>query len=432
MIEVKFNYNGEISSIKCNENERLKDVFKKISFKNKSNSELLYFLYNNDKINDVLSINQFITANDKQKGKMKIIVKKNQEISCPKCGRSIKLKIKDYKIMLYDCKNEHKFNKILLDEFAKTQNFKEPDIQCKNCKDKNNNEQIYYKCYKCKINLCHSCYSIHNQTHKIINCDKSNYVCSIHGDKLCSFCKTCKLNICNLCKNKHNLHEVEDFSSIIPNKEIIIKNKAELKKNIELFHNNINDIINILNKIFQNIEQYYQIYNNIINNFENDEINYEILNNLNEIISNTSIQKDLNVINKQNNIKHKFNNMMKMYDKMSNKNIEENNEIALNYKVNEKDNFIKIFDSTFVNNNKKWCKINYANKEYNLSSNLNTKEINLNFYNNEIELKLTNIKKITDMSHIFDNCTSLISLPDIDLWDTSKITNMSYNIFNQI
>jgi hypothetical protein len=166
---------------------------------------LLFSKYNNDKINDKLAINQFINVKDKQKNKMKIIINsidekehqneniKRKEILCPKCGKSINIKIKDYKILLYDCKYGHKFEKMLFEEFTKTQKFEEPNIICKNCKDKNNINKIYYRCYNCKINLCHFCFTIHNQTHKIVNCDKSDYICSIHGDKLCSFCKTCKL-----------------------------------------------------------------------------------------------------------------------------------------------------------------------------------------------------------------------------------------------
>jgi hypothetical protein len=251
MIEIEFILNDQIKIVRCNENERLRDIYEKLDMKTHLNINSVNFLYNNDKINDKLSINQFIKEKNKNKTKKFVNTEnkqnsniKRKEISCPQCGKSIKIKIKDYKIMLYDCKNGHKINKILLDEFAKTQQFKEPDIQCKNCRDKNNIEQIYYRCYKCKINLCHFCYSIHNQTHKIVNCDQNNYICSVHGDRLCSFCKSCKLNICNLCKNKHNFHEIVDFINIIPNKELIIKNKTELKENIELFHNNITDIIN--------------------------------------------------------------------------------------------------------------------------------------------------------------------------------------------
>ena len=439
MVEIEFIHNNEVDIVRGRENEILRDIYEKLDKKSKLNINSVSFTYNNDKINDKLLINQFINVKDKQKNKMKIIVnstnqkdiqnKKRKEIFCPKCGKSINIKIKDYKILLHDCINGHKIDKILFDEFAKTQRFKEPDLICKNCKNKNNVNNIYYRCYNCQINLCHFCSSIHNQTHKLVNCDKIDYICSNHGDKLCSFCKTCKLNICISCKNKHNFHEIIDFINMTPNNDLIIKNKKELKENIEHFHNNIQEIINILNKIDDNIEQYYQIYKNIINNFENDEINYAILNNLNEMINNKSIIKDMNFINKQNNIKQKFNNIIEMFDKMCKKNIEENNQITMIYKVKENESKIKIFDSTFVKNNKKWCKLFYEDKEYNLSTNFNVKGLNLNIYDSNLELKLKNIKKITNMSHMFSNCSSLISLPDINKWETSKITNMNYLFF---
>ena len=262
MLEKEFNYNGDMNNIKLNENEKLKKIDEKISSDNQPNIDTFSFLYNNDKKNDKLSI---INIKEKKKNKIKKLVNsenkqneniKRKEIICPQCGKSIKLKISDYKITLYDCKNGHKINKILLDEFAKTQQYKEQEIQCKNCRDKNNSEQIYYKCYKCKINLCHFCYTVHNQTHKIVNCDQNNYICSVHGDKLCSFCKSCKLNICNSCKNKHNFHEIVDFISMIPNKELIIKNKTKLKKNIELFNIFLSYII-LLNNFYKLFTNYY-------------------------------------------------------------------------------------------------------------------------------------------------------------------------------
>ena len=121
--------------------------------------------------------------------------------------------------------------------------------------------------------------------------------------------------------------------------------------------------------------------------------------------------------------------MIEMYDKMSKKNIEENNEITILYKIKENENQIKIFDPIFVKNNKKWCTINFEDKEYNLTTNFNVKNINLNIYDNNLELKLKNIKKIKNMSHMFSNCSSLVSLPDINKWETSQITNMNYLFF---
>ena len=34
------------------------------------------------------------------------------------------------------------------------------------------------------------------------------------------------------------------------------------------------------------------------------------------------------------------------------------------------------------------------------------------------------------MSFMFDNCTSLLSLPDISEWNTKNVTNMSYMFYN--
>ena len=72
MVEIEFIHDGDIITIKCKESERLKDIYKKIAINIPLNS--VHFLYNNDRINDKLAINQFINVKDKQKNKMKIIV----------------------------------------------------------------------------------------------------------------------------------------------------------------------------------------------------------------------------------------------------------------------------------------------------------------------------------------------------------------------
>ena len=38
-------------------------------------------------------------------------------IKCPECGENVKMKIKDYKISLYDCKNRHEINNILFNKY---------------------------------------------------------------------------------------------------------------------------------------------------------------------------------------------------------------------------------------------------------------------------------------------------------------------------
>ena len=88
------------------------------------------------------------------------------------------------------------------------------------------------------------------------------------------------------------------------------------------------------------------------------------------------------------------------------------------------DGILKIFGSTFVNNNIKKCKIVYKNKEYELKEYIN--DIDKKYNNkDEIKIKLKGINKVTNMSGMFDGCKTLSSLPDISKWDTSKVTNMS-------
>ena len=100
-----------------------------------------------------------------------------------------------------------------------------------------------------------------------------------------------------------------------------------------------------------------------------------------------------------------------------------NNEISIIYNIKYKDimrDKIRIFGKNFVKNNKDKCKIIIDGKEYELMEGFN---IN-NKIKIEIEIKLIGIHNITDMSYMFNGCSSLSKLPDISKWDTNKVTNM--------
>ena len=72
-------------------------------------------------------------------------------IICPECKESILIKIKDYKINLYECKNGHSLKNILLKEYEKTQNINLSKIICEICKINNKNNDEIYTCFNCKI-----------------------------------------------------------------------------------------------------------------------------------------------------------------------------------------------------------------------------------------------------------------------------------------
>ena len=98
------------------------------------------------------------------------------------------------------------------------------------------------------------------------------------------------------------------------------------------------------------------------------------------------------------------------------------NEIIINYKIG-KDEKIRIFGDKFVENNK---------GNFQMIINGNIYELN-RFYNiknekeNEIlEVKLKQIKDVTNISYIFSGCSLLTKLADILKWRTNKITDMSF------
>ena len=41
-----------------------------------------------------------------------------------------------------------------------------------------------------------------------------------------------------------------------------------------------------------------------------------------------------------------------------------------------------------------------------------------------------NTNNVTDMNHMFEYCSSLSSLPDISKWDTNNVTDMKYMFYN--
>ena len=99
----------------------------------------------------------------------------SKEIICPKCKENCKIIINNYKIKLYDCKNNHEINNILLDEFNNTQLINELKIICNICNNKNKYKSYnkhFYLCLICKKYICPLCKSIHDNNHKIIDYDK--------------------------------------------------------------------------------------------------------------------------------------------------------------------------------------------------------------------------------------------------------------------
>jgi len=398
MAKVIFSYKGTETEIQCNINDKMRDIYKRNEIKIGKDISKLLFLYNGNNINDNLTLNEIINEDDKRRNIINILVNENDEaiikerivnsneIICPKCYENILIKIDEYKINLYNCKNNHNTDNILLNEYEN--NIDLSKIVCDKCKIKNKSNTYkneFYRCNTCKINLCPLCKSNHNNNHKIINYDNKNYICEIHNKEYIKYCKNCKSNICMICLKEHKNHSIINYEDLILNEEDNKKEINKLKEYINKMNTNINDIIEILSKVKENMNKYYKIYNNIINNYNYEKINYEILYNINEFNKyNNIIIKDINEIINDININIKFKNILNLYNKINNNNkiICNNNKVSnnkINY-INFDNNFNQNEDLLGLNNQKN---LNQEDIHKNLS---NQKEPNLqNFDVAEIE-----------------------------------------------
>ena len=211
-VNVIFTYNGQKTIIQCMKTDKMRNIFEKYKIKVElDKTKKYYYLYNGNKINEELKYEEIINDMDKERNKMKILVieedkimeneniKEINEIICPECGENILIKIKDYKINLYKCKNNHNIKDITINELNNILKIDITKIICNICKENNkgntyNNE--FYKCITCNNNLCPLCKSMHDKNHKIIGYDKRNIVCNIHNDFYAKYCNECNKNIC--------------------------------------------------------------------------------------------------------------------------------------------------------------------------------------------------------------------------------------------
>ena len=255
MAQVEFQYEGIIYTIQCQEDQKMSEIFNSFTFKaNISENEISYsyngrVLSQNDKN---LTFIQIANTMDKERKKMNILVIKmeiqpemiirSKNIICPECNKDIKMKINNrYNIDLYDCINNHKFNNISFDDFERTQMINISKIKCGLCGENKSNtyNNLFYKCYECKIDICPRCQLKHDKNnHIIIDYDKSSYICNKHDESFVNYCKKCKKNICPRCEKDHLNHEKISLTNMIIEKQDLLIKLDEIK-----------NIINVIMKI---------------------------------------------------------------------------------------------------------------------------------------------------------------------------------------
>ena len=242
----------------------------------------------------------------------------------------------------------------MFNEFFDFQKIDESKIICDKCMgvDKNKksevNNNLFYKCLICNINLCPLCKDKHDKMHLIINYDFKNYICIEHGERYISRCKDCMKDLCDNCRydDKHNssYHKVSFIYELIKIKENLMK---ELRIKIDDLTKKISKKTTIINNAIKNYEEYYNVVNNIINSFERKNMNFYILNNINNIIEyNKKIIKDIDKILNEKDEENKNKFLSKIHQKMF-----INNEFILKYKLG-KVGILRIFGEPFVAKNK--------------------------------------------------------------------------------
>ena len=216
-VKITFTYNGQNKIIECNRDEYMLDIYKRYALEIQVDLKKLFFLYNGSMItqevkleniikNNENNINMIVNELDYEEDK-EVSLKQSKDIICPICNEICIINLNDYKITFSNCKNGQRFTKIMFDEFIDFQKIDESKIICDKCEGKEKikksevNNNLFYKCCTCNINLCPLCKEKHNKIyvkkHLIINYDNKNYICNEHGERYISHCKECNKDLCD-------------------------------------------------------------------------------------------------------------------------------------------------------------------------------------------------------------------------------------------
>ena len=353
-LKVNFQYRGNKIIIQCRGYEKMKDIAGRFKTKIGLKSNDLIFLCHGTNLNLENTFNEEIKDEDKKNNQINVVVENNddslddnketikaQNIICPICKENCRMCIINYKIILFECKNGHKTNNILLEEFDNKQQISEYLITCDGCDNENKGSSYnhkFYQCLTCKKKLGALCKEKHKkEDHKIIDYDQKDYMCEIHNDNFYSYCQDCSLNICMNCYSEHKDHNIIEYEIIKPEIEKLNEELVELRKKIDT----INQFMDEVNKKFEivkkKMEIFYQINYDILNNknFFQDKKNknYQLLKNINGISKNIELSNIDKIINEKKT-SNKIAEILNAYEKMITK--EENHDIIQKEEIDNK------------------------------------------------------------------------------------------------
>ena len=179
------------------------------------------------------------------------------------------------------------------------------------------------------MNLCPLCKSIHNKDQKdhiIMEYDSHFYICNKHNETYFKYCEDCKEDLCLSCESDHENHNLISYSEILSNIKYINNEKNNLRKAINIFKDNLEEMIKKINKIIDNMEIYYLINEEILNNFKSKKNkNYFLLSNAKEAYN--SVIDEIGYIKYDYGFGYNLNSMIYLYNEMQEKNEENRNDL---------------------------------------------------------------------------------------------------------
>ena len=127
MREVIFIYNVVSTTIHCNESKKFKDVIDRQKNTTRNEIREVAYIYGGNTITNMeLTIAQIESKTDKDQKKFSIQIAnvskvKSNVVICPIYKEISRIKIMDYKITIYGCKNNHETNNFKLKDYIETQ-----------------------------------------------------------------------------------------------------------------------------------------------------------------------------------------------------------------------------------------------------------------------------------------------------------------------
>ena len=179
--------NEKKCEIQSNGKEKMNDIINnRLTSKIDIDLSSSCFLYSSLPLETNLTFDDIANQDDKERKEMNIyivsskddlenkeILVKSKNIICPQCKGLCKINIYDYKIALYECKNNsnHKASNIFFTDFDYTQMVDESKIICFKCQESKRDtyKNQFYLCKICNQNLCPLCKENHRKNHNILS-----------------------------------------------------------------------------------------------------------------------------------------------------------------------------------------------------------------------------------------------------------------------